>query len=588
MAAFLEGGCFFLRRFCPPAGYIGGESEYCLKGDQGRFCPALQMKKFSLYSLPKLSSELKRRKVYPVIAAYAIVAFVLLQIGEITFVPLGFPNWVMVSLIVVVILGFPVVVVLSWLFDITPTGIRRDGEKLRRAEDLDASPSIAVLPFVDMSPEQDQGYFCEGVAEEILNALTKIQQLSVAARTSSFQYKAGAGDVREIGKELAVKAILEGSVRKSENHLRVTAQLVKTSDGYHLWSKTFDKEIEDIFAIQDEIAKCIAEELLVTFTPTEKSSVKTTSTVNVSAYEYYLRGRQFFKRFRKMDIEYARQMFSQAMKIDPEFALAWAGYADCHSFLIMYVDPQPNYQKEASKASKHALELSPDLAEAHASRGLAYLVCEEFVSAEAEFKTALELNPRLFEAYYYYARTQFHMGDLEKAAELFKQAAEVDPADYQSRCLRVQILRGMNRIDDAVLEAHLAIEVIQKRLEWNPDDARAFHLGAGSLIVLGDIDRAKRWLQRAIEIAPDDSVVLYNVACNLAILDEHDKALDYLERAIKKGTISSAWMRNDEDLASLRNYSRYTELLRHSEESECASNSAAEHKTFSNNFKNQE
>jgi TolB-like protein/Flp pilus assembly protein TadD len=528
------------------------------------------MNKKRFYSWSELSAELKRRRVYPVIAAYAVAAFILLQIGEITFVPLGFPNWVMVGLIVIVILGFPVVVALSWIFDITPSGIRRDGAGLPAAEETIEQPSIAVLPFVDMSAEQDQGYFCEGVAEEILNALTKIQQLSVAARTSSFQYKAGAGDVRKIGKELGVKTILEGSVRKSDNRLRVTAQLVNVSDGYHLWSKSFDEEIDDVFAIQDEIAACIANSLLETLTPTEQSAIKTTSTANISAYEYYLRGRQFFKRFRKMDIEYARQMFSQAIKIDADFALAWAGYADCHSFLIMYVDPQASYREEASKASKRALELSPDLAEAHASRGLACLVCEEFDGAEAEFKKAIELNPRLFEAYYYYARTQFHRGNLDKAAELFKKAAEVDPEDYQSRCLRVQILRGLDRVDDATEEARDAIRIVRKHLEWHPDDARAYHLGAGSLLVLGDVDRAKRWLHRAIEIAPDDSVVLYNVACNLAVLGEEDQSLDYLEEAFEHGAVSAAWMRNDEDLASLRGHARYTVLLQRVEESECA------------------
>jgi TolB-like protein/Flp pilus assembly protein TadD len=517
------------------------------------------MKKIPFYSWSELSAELKRRRVFPVIAAYAVVAFILLQIGEITFGPLGLPNWVMVGLIAIVILGFPVAVVLAWVFDITPTGIRRDTEKL-------SQPSVAVLPFVDMSAEQDQGYFCEGVAEEILNALTKIRQLSVTARSSSFQYKAGAGDVREIGRELGVKTILEGSVRKSENRLRVTAQLVKVSDGYHLWSKTFDEELKDIFAIQDDIAACIAESLLEVITPTEQSAIRTTSTVNVSAYEYYLRGRQFFKRFRKMDIEYARQMFRQAIQIDAEFALAWAGYADCHSFLVMYADPQPSYREEASDASKRALELSPDLAEAHASRGLAYLVCECFDSAEEEFIRAIELKPCLFEAYYYYARTQFHRGNVEQAAELFKKAGEVDPTDYQSRCLRVQILRGTGRTDEAVEAAQEAIDVVLKQLEWNPDDARAYHLGAGSLVVLGDVDRAKRWLHRAIEIAPDDSVVLYNVACNLATLGEQDAALDYLERAFEHGAVSAAWMRNDEDLESVRGHERYADLLRRLEE----------------------
>jgi TolB-like protein/Flp pilus assembly protein TadD len=533
------------------------------------------MKRHRPYSWSRLSDELKRRKVYPVIAAYAVIAFILLQIGEITFGPLGLPNWVMVGLIAFVIMGFPIAVMLAWVFDITPTGIQRDSATRPHAEDADAKPSIAVLPFADMSAEQDQGYFCEGIAEEILNALTKIQQLKVAARSSSFQYKAGAGDVRDMGSELGVKTILEGSVRKSGDRLRVTSQLVNASDGYHLWSKTFDRELKDVFAIQDEIAACIAESLLETLTPTEQSAIRTASSASVSAYEYYLRGRQFFKRFRKMDIEYACQMFCEAIKIDADFALAWAGYADCHSFLVMYVDPQASYREEASKASKRALELDPDLAEAHASRGLACLVCEEFESAEEKFKTAIALNPCLFEAYYYYARTKFHRGELDVAAELFKKAAEVDPQDYQSRCLRVQILRGTGHVDVAREEAKEAVAVVERHLKWNPDDARAYHLGAGSLIATGDVDRAKRWLHRAIEIAPDDSVVLYNVACNLATLGEYDKALDYLEKAVNRGSVSVAWMRNDEDLASLRSYDRYTSLMRRVEEMERAAGSAA-------------
>lgn len=515
------------------------------------------MTKRSPHYLAWLTSELSRRRVYPVIAAYAVVAFILLQLGEITFTPLGFPNWVMVALIVVVIVGFPVVIVLAWIFDITPTGIRRT---VAIADSADQA-SIAVLPFDDMSPDKDQGYFCEGVAEEILNALTKIPQLKVAARSSSFQYRSGAADVRDIGRDLGVRAILEGSVRKSADHLRVTAQLVKASDGYHLWSKTFDAKTEDVFAIQDEIATCIATELLKTLNLSVSLDIRTTSASDVGAYEFYLRGRQYFKRFRKTDIESAIQMFREAISIDEDFALAWAGLADCHSFLVMYVDPQAEYRKEASKASKRALELAPDLAEAHASRGLACLVCENFDGAESEFQKAIELNPNLFEAYYYYARTRFHRGDMAAAAELFRKAAAVDPADYQSRCLRVQILRGEGFVEEATQEASESIAVIEKHLKWHPDDARAYHLGAGSLILLGDKDRAVRWLHRAVEIAPDDSVVLYNVACNLATLGETDKSIGYLELAVAHGAVSTAWMRNDEDLASLRDHPRFSRIL---------------------------
>ena len=508
-----------------------------------------------------LSAELRRRGVYPVIAAYAVVAFILLQLGEITFQPLGLPNWVMITLIVLVILGFPVTVVLAWIFDITPKGIRRDSAYQDTEKVASDKPSIAVLPFVDMSPEQDQGFFCEGIAEEILNALSKVQQLAVAARSSSFLYNTRAGDVREIGRDLGVEAVLEGSVRKSGNRLRISAQLVKSADGYHIWSESYDQELRDVFKIQGEIAKSIAETLLESLTAKQHSALSINASKDVGAYEYYLRGRQFFRRFRRTDIEYAQQMFRQAIDIDTEFARAWAGYADCFSFLVMYADPVPGFRKKARSASKKALELDSNLAEAHASRGLAYLVSDDFDAAEAEFEKAMELNPRLFEAHYYFARTRFHQGRLEEAIELFKTAGEMDPTDYQSRCLRIQVLRGLGRNEEAVAEAAKAIQVVEDNLKWNPDDARAYHLGAGTLVILGDTERSKRWLHRAIEIDPDDPVVLYNVACNLATLGELESALEYLDNAIQHGTVNAAWMRNDEDLTNLRSDPRYAELL---------------------------
>jgi TolB-like protein/Flp pilus assembly protein TadD len=508
-----------------------------------------------------LSAELRRREVYPVIVTYAIVGWILLQVGEVTFEPLRLPEWVMPTLIILVVAGFPVAIALAWVYDITPRGIRRDRLAVQdqgRAED---DPSIAVLPFLDLSPEKDQEYFCEGVAEEIINALTPIRNLHVAARSSSFQFSPQAGDVRDAGRKLGVKTILEGSVRKSGSRLRVTAQLINVHDGYHLWSKVFDEDLEDVFAIQDEIAASIAESLIETIAEQGRDAIRATPRTHIDAYDYYLRGKQFFKRFHKVDIEHARQMFWQALDIDPNFALAWAGYADCHSFLVMYVDPAPIHAEQADHASRRALELGPELAEAHASRGLACLVSRKFAAAERAFEKALTLNPRLFEAYYYYARTRFHQGDMEGAAEFFRKAAEADPSDYQSRCLRVQILRGSGHVALAIEEAREAVRVLERHLEWHPDDARGLHLGAGSLVALGQTDRAKRWLRRALELDPDDPIVLYNVACNFATMGDADESLDYLEQAVEHGTVSSDWMRNDEDLVSLRENPRYTALL---------------------------
>ncbi|MGI9233214.1 MAG: tetratricopeptide repeat protein, partial [Woeseiaceae bacterium] len=287
---------------------------------------------------------------------------------------------------------------------------------------LELSPSIAVLPFTDMSRDQDQGYFCDGVAEAILNALTMIDGLRVAARMSSFRYANLNGDMRKLGEKLGVTTILEGSVRKAGDQIRITAQLVDVNDGYHIWSQVFERKLEDIFSIQDEIASSIAASLLKTIVP-----LQTKTTADVVAYDYYLRGKKFLNRFSKTDFEFARQMFYQAIERDPKFSLAWASYADCFSLEVMYAKPIPQFKDEARKASDRALELGPDLAEAHASAGLARLVSEDFETAEQEFRKAIELNPRLFEAYYYFARTRFHQGDMDEAAELFAKAATLNP-----------------------------------------------------------------------------------------------------------------------------------------------------------------
>ena len=216
--------------------------------------------------------QLRKRKVIRVGIAYIVVGWLMMQIGEVTFEALGLPAWALTLLIVLVLLGFPIALVLAWAFEVTPEGIRKDSAGQVAAEpeedgppELDrAAPSIAVLPFVDMSELGDQGYFCEGIAEEILNALGKVANLRVASRMTAFRFGGQAADVREVGRRLNVQTVLEGSVRKSGDRLRVTAQLVKTADGYHLWSRQYDRGLEDIFHIQEEIAGSIAGALSVT------------------------------------------------------------------------------------------------------------------------------------------------------------------------------------------------------------------------------------------------------------------------------------------------------------------------------------
>lgn len=518
-----------------------------------------------MWKKPKLSwsgltAELRRREVYPVVVTYAIVAWLLLQIGEVTFTPLGLPDWVLTSLIVVVIAGFPVAVTLAWRYDITPNGIFRDRANVHALAEKEYGPSVAVLPFIDLSPEQDQAYFCEGVSEEITNALVRIRSLRVAARSSAFLYNSAAGDVREIGNELGVNTVLEGSVRKSDGLIRITAQLVKVSDGCHLWSKTYDRELKDVFAIQEEIASSITTSLLRTISRRHRKAIRRPRSANVKAYDCYLQGRKHFKLLRRADIERAREMFRNAVDLDPEFSLAWAGYADCNSYLAMYVERKPEFIDEARAASKRALELAPDLAETRASRGLAYLVSRDFDGAEEEFRKAIDINPYLPRTYHFYGRERFQRGNMKTAAELFRKSADLDPTDYQSRCLRVQVLQGLGEFDQARKEAREAIAVVDRHMDSFPGDPSAFNLGALALIQVGEKDQALQWLERALEIDPDDPIVLYNAACGFALLGKADTALDYLERAVAHGTISLDWMRNDADLSSIREDRRYIRL----------------------------
>ena len=231
------------------------------------------------------------------------------------------------------------------------------------------TPSIAVLPFANLSADPENEYFSDGMAEEIITALCKIKALRVASRTSSFAFKGKQEDIRRIGQQLGVQSVLEGSVRKAGNRLRITAQLINVADGYHLWTERYDRDLEDVFAVQDEIAESIAAALQVVLTEKEKKAIEKVPTENVKAYDCYLRGRQFFYKHRKGN-EFALQMFRRATEIDPDYALAWAGVADSLSWIYMMWDYKEEFIRQADEASRKALELDPDLAEAHVSHGL--------------------------------------------------------------------------------------------------------------------------------------------------------------------------------------------------------------------------
>ena len=414
------------------------------------------------------------------------------------------------------------------------------------------------MPFLDISPERDQDYFCEGIAEEILNALTRIEGLRVVARSSSFQFRGPALDIRKVGNELGAQTVLEGSVRKAGSQLRVTAQLVSAGDGYHLWSERYDGGLEDVFAIQDGIATKIAGALKLKLTPQERDVIQAKPTGEIQAYEYYLRGRQFVNQFSKRRMTAAIQMFDRAIEIDPTYVPAYAGLTTAAAMLHMYWDADESLGVRAERASAKAIELDPKSADAHISRGISELLAKRFDAAEQAFERAIALNPRSFDAHYYYARCCASRGNPGKAVALYEKAAALRPEDYQSLILARQVYHGMGRMDDARSAAERGLERARRALELNPGDMRALTLGPGALRELGRVDEGKEWSERALVLEPDEPAVLYNVACFYSTIGEPDRAMDLLERtSVMPGIANREWVEHDPDLDPLRELPRF-------------------------------
>jgi adenylate cyclase len=421
--------------------------------------------------------------------------------------------------------------------------------------------SIAVLPFADLSAERDQEHFSDGVAEEILNALSKVGGLHVPARTSCFAFRGANVDAREIGKRLGVETLLDGSIRKAGKRVRISVQLIDANNGYQLWSERFDREIEDIFAIQDEIARSVLESLGLALTEREKFRFLKPSTANIEAYEFYLRGRKLYHKWTRQSVEFARQMFERAVKIDPSFAAAWAGLANTYVDLFRW-GRKPRDLEQAQHASEHALKLGPHSAEAHVSAGQALAIQRRFSEAAIAFDRAITEDPTLFETYYLYGRMLFESGDVEKAVKMFEKTQAVRPDDFESRVLYAQALTELGRQDEARRAHQLAVEFIEKHLELDPDEPRAYSLGASVLIRLGQSERSKQWTQQAMALAPNDPLILYNAACNFALFGETDHALDGLERAIEAGVAVGDWIKHDPDFENLHSHPRFQAIVK--------------------------
>jgi adenylate cyclase len=419
--------------------------------------------------------------------------------------------------------------------------------------------SIAVLPFSNMSGDPEQEYFSDGITEDIITDLSKISGLHVIARNTTFTYKGRPAKIQQVAQELGVGFVLEGSVRKAGLRVRVTGQLVDGGDGSHLWAERYDRELTDIFAIQDEITHAIVDQLKIKLLPDEKEAIEATPTKDVEAYTYYLRGRQFLHMCSKSYMLLARRMFARAAEIDPSYARAYAGIANCDSVLYSWQYSDVSIDGILATSAK-ALELDPDLADAHASRGLALQYDGRRAEAAAQFDRALALDPDLHEANYFYARFFFEQSDFERAADLFEHAARVRSDDYRSAVLLASIYCGLGRREDMTRVARMGLERAERELNLHPENSSPAQLGALALAQLGERDRAKEWAARTLAIDPDDLNALYNIACTYLLLGETEDALDLLEKVIPR-TKQIMWWQSDPDLDPIRDHPRYKRLV---------------------------
>ncbi len=552
----------------------------------------------------RVLEELRRRSVFRAGTAYLVTAWLILQVLDVVLPLLEAPASIARYALFLLIGAFPFVVVMAWVFEWTHDGLQKQsavdalprhpaslgrkidvaiialltvaltyfvyesriqpGESTRQlmASGVVATHAVAVLPFSDASPGNDQDAFCDGLTDELIHSLVKIPGFLVPARATAFSLKGKALDVRDIGSALGVGHVLSGSVRRYDKKLRIMAELSDASTGYSLWSETYDRDLDDIFVIQDNIARSITHALAVTLRPEDVEALQRGRTDSTEAYEYYLRGKGYGIRTRGKALK-AREMFEQAIELDPDFAAAHAALAiNYNAFYYTYEKQiQADYLEAADQFSRRAIELDPQLAEAHVARGWFLVMKEGYEVGRHHYEKAIQLDPRLAEAYMYYGASAAANGDMESAVRYYERNQELEP-DWQNYMILPQLYRSLGR-KDAELNAYgRLVEMLRGVVRLNPDDLTATLVLGGSLVALGEKERGLEHIAWTVEHAlADEARLLYNAACTYAIAGEVDKALHTLERAYKAGYADHSWMRQDSDLDPLRDHPRFLALL---------------------------
>jgi adenylate cyclase len=582
--------------------------------------------------------ELKRRNVYKVAVAYAVVSWLLIQAASIFLPVFDAPPWVMKIFIIVIIFGFPVALIFSWAFEITPEGIkleseidpnksikRRTGRKIVAVtialaviaaglfvyqvvrsrststpqNDASAAPteaatvppnkSIAVLPFDNLSRDPDNAYFCEGVQDEILTRLAKVADLKVISRTSTQHFKSAPENLPQIAKQLGVAHILEGSVQKAGEQVRVNVQLINAMTDAHLWADTYDRKLTDIFAVETDIAKTVADTLQAKLTGSEKNSMAKTPTVNPEAYELYLKGRFFWNKRTGDDLRKSIEYLKQAIAKDPAYALAYAALADSYGLLRFYGGASPAESVvPAEAAAKKALELDDSLAEAHASLGLIATEELDLNRGVKEQERAIQLNPNYATAHHWLGLGFSTLRQPDRSIAELKRALELDPLSMIINADLSIIYLYAGRYDDAEAQARKTLEIdprsfvahyylgaalqltrrlkeaipeFQKAVELN-NDPYSIAMLAQAYARNGQTDEARKLLAHLNEMAKSAEVPEYALALVYTSLGDKERAIEALEHGFAGGNKSYLFLLpGDPFLDDLRGDPRFEALV---------------------------
>src|SRR6266513_1627728 len=576
-------------------------------------------------------AELKRRNVYKVAVAYAVVGWLLAQIATQIFPFLEILNWIVRLVIVLIAIGFPIALVIAWAFEATPEGIKRTevadampvsaatrrkkhawiyvvviaaaisvalfflGRYTAGNKSVASVPnelpakSIAVLPFDNLSRDPDNAYFAEGVQEEILTRLAKVADLKVISRTSTQRFKSAPSDLREIAKQLGVMNIVEGSVQKANDQVRVNVQLINAMTDAHLWADTYDRKLNDIFSVESEIAKAIADTLQAKITGSEKNSIAKAPTANPEAYELYLKGRFFWNQRTGEDLHKAIGYFEQAIAKDPNYALAYVGSADSYLLLSSYSNISPRESLPPPRAAlEKALALDDSLAEAHASFGLLDTLELNLQHALVGYQRAIDLKPNYATAHHWLALGYATLGQFDPGIAEAKRAIELDPLSLIINADCSWIYFNARRFDEAEAQARKTLEMDSRFFlahyylgatlqfkgqvaEAIPEFQAAFDLNHDlySLAMLGQAyarngqkEEARKILTRLTEEAKSHYVAPYALALVQIPLGDKDRAIEELEQAYAKGETNYLFViKTDPLLDDLRGQPRFDALV---------------------------